>query len=231
MRIRSIVAAAALAASGLGTLPAAQAAGGVIQPGDYIEMGGSACTLNFIYDGTGSKAGKTYGGTAAHCVGGMPIGQDIRNNSGVVFGDLAAVGNEDNTADDWALIEIRAGITVSAAVKGNTAYPKGVVTPGETSIGDLVQISGYGLGFSTTTTTQERRVAVLNSQGSSIHKITGPLIFGDSGGPLVHVETGKALGIVSRLCIDVCEETGPTVAYLMSRAAAQGFTVSLKTVP
>ena len=62
------------------------------------------------------------------------------------------------------------------------------------------------------------------------HEVIAPLIFGDSGGPLVHVASGKAYGIVSRLCIGVCEEEGPTVEGLLAKAAARGFTVTLRTV-
>ena len=231
MKIRSLVAAAALAASGLATTPSAQAAGGFIQPGDYITMGGLACTLNFIFDGTGTKAGKTYAGTASHCVDGMPIGQDIRNSAGTVFGDLVARGNSASTTDDWAIIEVRTGIPVKAAVKGNTSYPTGVTTAPETTIGDQIQISGYGMGFDTTNVTQERRIGILTQDSASLHQFIGPVIFGDSGGPLVHIRTGKAWGIVSRLCVgSPCWEMGPTVEYMISRAAAQGFTMTIRTV-
>ena len=36
--------------------------------------------------------------------------------------------------------------------------------------------------------------------------------------------------IFARLCIGLCEEEGPTVEGLLAKAAARGFTVSLRTV-
>lgn len=60
--------------------------------------------------------------------------------------------------------------------------------------------------------------------------MVGRLIVGDSGGPLVHIPPGKAYGIVSRLCVGICEEEGPTVEGLLAKAAARRFTVTLRTV-
>ena len=68
------------------------------------------------------------------------------------------------------------------------------------------------------------------STTTELYDVTGPIHWGDSGGPLVHVRTGKALGIVSRLCAGACSEEGPTVQGILAKAAAAGFPVSLKTV-
>ena len=46
----------------------------------------------------------------------------------------------------------------------------------------------------------------------------------------MHVGTGKALGIVSRLCVGVCSEEGPTVQGILAKAASRGFSVTLRTV-
>ena len=46
----------------------------------------------------------------------------------------------------------------------------------------------------------------------------------------MHVKTGKALGIVSRLCAGACSEEGPTVQGILAKAAARGFPVTLRTV-
>lgn len=218
-----------LAAALLPSSPAT-AANGFLQPGDYMVAGNSACTTNFVYDGTGSLAGKVYIGTAAHCV--TSVGQDVSDINGTTWGDVAIIGDANATAPDYAFIEVRATQVsrVRAWVKGYPAYPKGVTTPTETILGDLVQISGYGLGFDLVAATQEKRQAVFMGDDSGVHEVAGPIDFGDSGGPLVHVKTGKALGIVSRLCVGACTETGPTVQGILALAAARGFTVTLRTV-
>jgi hypothetical protein len=46
----------------------------------------------------------------------------------------------------------------------------------------------------------------------------------------VHIGTGKALGIVSRLCAGACSEEGPTVQGILAKAASRGFSVTLRTV-
>jgi hypothetical protein len=227
--VLAAVVAAALFAVG-GVAEPAGAAGEPIQPGVEISTDVGGCTLNFIYDGTGAQAGKVFGGTAAHCV--SAVGQEVRLGTGEVFGHVALIGDEDSTVDDYAFIEILSSVLsrVNPAMKGNPSYPTGVATASETAIGDLVQLSGYGLGFGLTGPTQERRVGAITYDDAQEHEVIAPLIFGDSGGPLVHIASGKAYGIVSRLCIGLCEEEGPTVEGLLAKAAARGFTVSLRTV-
>ena len=229
LALAAIVAATLFAVGGSSGTPAG-AANEPIQPGVEISTSVGGCTLNFIYDGTGSQAGKVFGGTAAHCV--SSIGQDVSLGTGEVFGHVALIGNADSLVDDYAFIEILPSVLgrVSPAMKGNPSYPTGVATASETSVGDLVQLSGYGVGFSLTGPTQERRVAAITYDDAEEHDVLAPLIFGDSGGPLVHIASGKAYGIVSRLCVGTCEETGPTVEGLLAKAAARGFTVSLRTV-
>jgi hypothetical protein len=203
-----------------------------IQPGDYMESGGSACTLNFAYDGAGTQAGNVYMGTAAHCVD--KVGDDVALEDGTVFGDVALIGDPNAAAPDYAFIQVRPAFVsrVSAALKGHPTLPRGGYTrSAETRTGDLIQQSGYGIGANFTAPTRERRQSVLTYDDASIHKIVGFSIFGDSGGPYVHVPTGKAFGIVSRACIDVCQEVGPTVEGLLAKAAARGFTVNVRTLP
>ena len=225
MRITRAIA-AAIATLAVAAAPAA-AQSTAIQPGAYHETDVGACTLNFVYDG----GGVTYMGTAAHCVNG--VGEDVRLESGEVFGDVAMIGNEDSTATDWALIQVRPEFLgrVTPAMKGNTSYPRGgYTTAAETALGDTVQLSGYGIGFNLTGPTRERRIGVITSDDARVHRVLATLIFGDSGGPLVHVPTGKAYGIVSRLCIGLCEEEGPTVQGIIDQAAARGLALRVRTV-
>lgn len=227
--MKRLLLALGLAAAALPVAPAS-AVNGVLQPGDYMVAGSAACTNNFVYDGTGSLAGNVYIGTAAHCV--ETVGQDVSDINGHVWGDVAIIGDANSTAPDYAFIQVRAADVprVRAAVKGYPAYPTGVATSADTNVGDLVQISGYGLGFDFSNVTEEQRRAVLTFHDGGEADVLGPIDFGDSGGPLVHVTTGKALGIVSRLCTGLCEETGPTVEGILAQAAARGFTVTLRTV-
>ena len=204
-------------------LPSA-ASGSHIQPGAYHETDVGGCTLNFVYDG----AGGPYMGTAAHCAD--RVGDDVRDINGAVFGDIAAIGDADETAADWALIRVRPEFVahVNPRVKGHPQYPTGVTSAAETAVGDQVQLSGYGVGFDATQPTREQRRGTLTFDDAETHQVAATLIFGDSGGPLVHIPTGKALGIVSRLCIGLCEEEGPTVEGILAKAAAAGFPVSVR---
>jgi len=218
---------ASLAAMALAiALPGAAQAAVTLQPGAYHETDAGSCTLNFAYSG----AGKTYLGTAAHCV--ASIGQPVRDIDGTTFGKVAFIGDQNVTQWDFAFIEVDPEDLgrVSAAVKGHPAYPKGSTVPADTLAGDPIQLSGYGLGYGTTTTTQEKRQAVMGFDDSELYDVSGPIHWGDSGGPLVHVATGKALGIVSRLCVGVCTEEGPTVQGILAKAASRGFPVTLLTV-
>ncbi len=204
-----------------------QAALNWIQPGDAHD---GSCTLSFVYDGVGSKNGKVYIGTAAHCV--SRVGQEVSTSGFNRFGRVAYIGDDDQTAWDFALIEVKAAYQpyVNPAVKGHPHLPVGYTVPSDTIIGDSIQISGFGMGYGSTTYTQENRVATFQSDNNERYAVSGPIHWGDSGGPLVHLYSGKALGIVSRLCIGACTEQGPTVEGILNKAAASGFPLELRTV-
>jgi Trypsin-like peptidase domain len=206
--------------------PASAGAAVTLQPGAYHETDAGSCTLNFAYTG---PAGQTLLGTAAHCV--ERVGQPVYDIEGVHFGNVAWIGNADTTAEDFAFIEVLPAhvARVSPAVKGYPQYPKGSTVPADTTTGDTIQLSGYGLGYDTTPFTQEKRQALFQWDDTEIYGVAGPIHWGDSGGPLVHVKTGKALGIVSRLCVGNCTEEGPTVQGILNGAAAAGFPVTLRT--
>ena len=207
-------------------LPGAAQAAVTLQPGAYHETDAGSCTLNFAYSG----GGKTYLGTAAHCV--ASIGQTVRDLDGTTFGKVAFIGDADVTEWDFAFIEVDAEDLgrVSPAVKGYPAYPTGSTVPADTLTGDSIQLSGYGLGYGTTPATQEGRQAIMGFDNTELYDVAGPIHWGDSGGPLVHRASGKALGIVSRLCAGACSEEGPTVQGILAKAAASGFPVTLRTV-
>ena len=225
MRPRSLLL-PALVAFVLALAAASAQAAATLQPGAYHETPKGACTLNFVYtDGT-----STYLGTAAHCANG--VGDRAEDIEGVEFGTVSWIGDEDETAWDFAFIKVDPEdvARVSPAVKGWPAYPKGSTVPSDTATGDSIQLSGYGLGYGTTKPTQEQRTALHAFDDTEMYAVNGPIHWGDSGGPLVHKRTGKALGIVSRLCIGTCTEEGPTVQGILAKAAASGFPVTLRTV-
>ena len=226
MTIRRSILLPALVALSLAAAPAAAQAAVTLQPGAYHETDAGSCTLNFAYD----RAGTTVLGTAAHCV--TKVGERVRDSEGVEFGTVDFVGDQDVSEWDFAFIEVDPEdlARVSPAVKGYPQYPKGSTVASETAAGDLIQVSGYGMGFDVSTPTQEQRKAVLSGDDAELHTLAGPVIFGDSGGPFIHIKTGKALGIVSRLCVGLCTEEGPTVQGILAKAASRGFAVSLRTV-
>jgi Trypsin-like peptidase domain len=197
-----------------------------LQPGAYHETDAGSCTLNFVYTGGGT----TYLGTAAHCV--ASVGQRVRDIDGIEFGSVAMIGDANSTAWDFAFIRVDPEDVgrVSPAVKGHPSFPRGATTAAETLTGDSIQLSGYGLGYGTTQPTQEQRKAVMGFDDAETYDVSGPIHWGDSGGPLVHIASGKALGIVSRLCAGACSEEGPTVQGILAKAAAAGFRVTLRTV-
>jgi len=226
MSLRRTLLSAAATLAVAAALPSQASAAVTLQPGAYHETDAGSCTLNFAYAGSG----KTYLGTAAHCV--ASIGQQVRDIDGTVFGKVAFIGDQNSTAWDFAFIEVDPEDVgrVSPAVKGHPAFPKGATTAADTLLGDSIQLSGYGLGYDTTPATQEQRKAVMGTDDASIYTVSGPIHWGDSGGPLVHIGTGKALGIVSRLCAGACSEEGPTVQGILAKAASRGFAVTLRTV-
>jgi len=226
MHLRRTLIGAVVAIAVAAALPTSASAAVTLQPGAYHETDAGSCTLNFAYTGSG----KTYLGTAAHCV--SSIGQRVRDIEGTDFGSVAFIGDEDTTEWDFAFIEVDAEDLgrVSPAVKGHPAFPTGSTTAAETLTGDSIQLSGYGLGYDTTPATQEQRKAIMGYDDAELYTVTGPIHWGDSGGPLVHIATGKALGIVSRLCAGTCSEEGPTVQGILAKAASRGFPVTLRTV-
>jgi len=210
-----------------------------LQPG-ALHDGFATCTLNFVYDGLGGNLGKVYLGTAAHCV--EKVGGVVVDAEGEPFGTVAILGDPEVEEDDYAFIEIDPGHVsrVDPSVKGHPGIPTGVTTPDETSAGDVIQMSGYGMGFGASQTSQERRQGVLMSDTPERYDVYGPNSFGDSGGPFVHVETGHALGFFTRFGFGTIhtgnpgdslrDSVGPTIQGTLARAAQKGFLVQLRPV-
>lgn len=235
MRLTRLAKPALLTASLLALLwgPSAHAALPV-QPGIQIESGGSGCTASFVYDGAGQgNSGKVFIGTAGHCV--AKIGDAVRNEEGETFASVAFIGNAEDLRTDYAFLEVLPAFAdrVSPAVKGHPNIPAvGVATPADTRPGDAIQISGYGTAFELLPATRERRTAQLTGHSDRYYEIFGPITQGDSGGPLVHLASGRALGVISRLCfgLSCLGVHGPSVQGIIAHATAGGFPVRLRTV-
>ena len=217
-----------------------------VQPGERVTSPSGQCTLNFVFDGVGDDAGNVYVGTAAHCVGGVGEAMSILGASG--FGTVVYAGDPDwdvtagaDVPTDFALILVAPAhhAIVRADVKGIAGAPSGHTTAQETSTGDALQVSGYGLGFSAVGPTRERRAGLLLEDHARGYQAYLPTIFGDSGGPVVDLKTGKALGTISGIQAACCwfpevtyngaYDYGPTVEGILGDLAAAGFDVALRT--
>lgn len=219
-----------------------------IQPGSrmsIVDLDGErraigSCSLGYVFDGRGDLAGKVYISTAAHCA--TDVGDDVMLlETGEVFGDYAAIGDlrtspclDDASLacpDDWALIEVRPEYRdrVSAAFKGYPQYPTGYTNPGQTKEDDPIRQTDWPYGG-------VPRQATMVNDTDAAYVISGPVIPFDSGGPLAHIDSGEALGLVSRghncqLPSLSCQTySGPTVQGILARAADAGFAVKLRTV-
>ncbi len=225
MKTRALAAVALLFLASPALLPAD--ATNPIQPGDQIN---GVCTLAFIFDGVGPRAGKVYGLTAAHCVN--RVGQSVSTAGHANFGTVAYHGNPNSNPWDFALIEIKSAhhSNVVASMRGHPEYPTGYTTWTETAVGDPLQFSGFGFAFSFTGPTREQRVGVLTRDNANTFHLAGPMDFGDSGGPIAHMPTGKALGIESRVGAPWGTDTGPTIEGILAKADSVGFPIQLRTV-
>ena len=207
-------------------LPLRPASAASIQPGDFMRQGDKGCTLGFVV----TSGADTYFLTAAHCV---DVPSEVSLVDGTVLGDAVVEGSPiadpPRPEDDWALIRVRPHLvsSVVSTVRGGSA-PSGVATESETRQGDLLKHSGYGIPWEITNLTREQRFGVLMFQDAATWASIGPDTFGDSGGPVVHVGTGKALGLVSRLCLGTCTSIGPSIEGIFARAAAAGYPLQLR---
>jgi hypothetical protein len=219
----------AISALGLMTplnAPAAPRASAV-QPGAQIRTPVGTCTLNFVFQ---EASGTKYIGTAGHCGG---VGKVARTPSpDRELGTIVFSENKAAPGIDFALIRIDPArySEVQPAVR-MFGGPTGTIDPKNANPGDLVYITGYGLGFGQTEATRHRAGFLVRS---SEHEYVANMVavMGDSGGPVLHGRTGQALGVVSRFNVPASTDIGPSMARILERLQESGYpSIQLVTAP
>lgn len=185
-----------------------------IQPGAQVRTPAGNCTLNFVFQ---ESDGTKYVGTAGHCGSEGQVARSASPNREI--GPIVWSENRDAPGVDFALIKIdpsRYG-EVEPAVR-MFGGPTGVTAPADTGNGDLLAITGYGVGVGMSEATRHR-AGVLMTDSRDEYVANMPALPGDSGGPVLHLETGKALGVVSRFNTNLPPSTdiGPTVQRILER--------------
>jgi hypothetical protein len=215
---RSALALSVALLAALAPLRAGAAADLPIQPGAEVSSAAGFCTLNFVFAGA---HGRRYIGTAGHCVDG--VGDRVSTADTGEFGTVVYRILDDD--DDFSLIRIDANKRgkVNPEVRA-FGLPVGYARASEAQAGDLLQLTGYGLGFSINAATRTRP-GILMSQDSHQYFAELPAIFGDSGGPVVNVSTGQALGVVSGIAPTIPPSTlyGSTVERVLKLLHSSGF--------
>lgn len=225
------------------------AEGDVIKPGALIQVGGSFCTLNWIYDEvlTSEEAAerepRVLAGTAAHCVDHVGQKGSLARSStihdpGVQFGEVVYID-----ADlDYAFIEVHPDHhdLVDPSMAGHPSIPTGVSTTETAAFGDLMQFSGHGGGYHLTAPTRERRVGVLSANNGRWHWVVASATRGDSGGPVANLtDGGKAFGHATALAVGHADgsttgfqagTSGVSLEGMLADAAAAGWNVRLRIV-
>ena len=199
----------------------------LIQPGAELWGRHSAlgqfgpCTLNFVFH----DAKHTYIGASARCVHQVGERAVMANRE---FGTVVYyVGEGQTQGDEFSLIRVDESELhrVSPVVLGINFSPTGVKTSGETAAGDLLYMTGQGVGFRQSQT--QHRAGVLHYDDERKFDAAIPASLGDGGAPVLD-DAYNAYGIMS-------SSAGPNgpygitverVLHLLDRA---GFDVELVT--
>lgn len=214
----------AVMVGGLSLAPAARGAE-PIQPGANI----GGCTLAFIFDGLGPQVGKVYATSAAHCFDG--VDDKVVDAERKPIGRVVYYGDLFDRATDFVLVEILEEHEgrVDPAMRGHPDLPKGIATPSDLAVGDWLQMSGWGGLTSFNEDLREDRQALLTEFDDEVFNSLAPVSGGDSGGPIAHVDSGKALGIVSGWTFHRPGNLiGPTVSGVQAKLEAAGFALRMR---
>ena len=198
-----------------------------IQPGAQVTTPAGSCTLNFVFQ---ESSGTKYIGTAGHC---GTVGQVARTPSPRRdIGPIVWSQNQAAPGIDFALIRIDPAryseVEPSVRMYGG---PTGSTDEADTNTGDMLYVTGYGIGFGSTEVTRHR-FGVLVRDDDNEYVADMVAVQGDSGGPVLHGRTGAALGTISRFNLPSSTDIGPTVSRILERLRANGYpTLFLVTAP
>jgi hypothetical protein len=189
-----------------------------IQPGAQVSTPVGNCTLNYVFQ---EADGTKYIGTAGHCAHTGQVARTLSPNREI--GPVVWRENSAAPGIDFALIRIDPAryAEVEPAVR-MYGGPTGVTSASETQIGDLLEVTGYGIVFGAAETTRHR-VGILLSDSDHEYVADMIAVNGDSGGPVLHSRTGKALGVVSRYNLPSSTDIGPTVGRILQKLRAAGY--------
>jgi hypothetical protein len=198
-----------------------------IRPGASL---GGYCTYNWVFHDEPDpltepdRTQAVYIGTAGHCTD--EVGERV-TLPGV--GQIGSVVYDSDLVDsdvDFSLVRIDdelIGRTNPTMIEWGG--PTGSVTTAELSVGDRVDIHGYGIVLGQNDVTRSR-FGVLMSWNDDEYIANMPAVFGDSGSPLLHHDTGKALGIISRFAFTETPpstDVGPLMSWIFDELADAGF--------
>lgn len=197
------------------------------------------CSWNWIFHDVVERDPETgryptpdaYIGTAAHCTD--EVGQRVAALDIDEFGTVVYDSDDIESPVDFSLARIDADKVslVHPQMFGFDA-PTGFVTSDELAIGDVLTHHGYGLVLGQNDLTRDRYGLVV---GKSEHEYVAETLaqFGDSGSPFALLETGQAVGIVSRYGfteVPPATDVGPLLPWILEHLSDAGFRVELATI-
>jgi len=229
-----------------------------VAPGDMIVIDNSTvCTINFVFDGTGSLAGKVYVGTAAHCLegkhsaridhyGGHVLGTQnggylLGTNDGPDFATVAYIGDYPSSANGGTAVENGiAGTQLDfALLQVRSAYTS-VVSPAvrghtgmPTAVAGTPDMTPGSLILHSGHGTAYSDVQLLRENHVGVLGLTNALAYQEVGTTMPGDSGGPVL-LSSGKALGVVSsmgatgDVGPRMDAILSEIAGLGYTVTLR---
>lgn len=166
-----------------------------VRPGAIVDSDVGQCTFNFVFNGSD---GRTYIGTAGHCINGdgqerswaPGTGPEARDSTGARIGEFAYAILSD--PKDFALIRVDAGVPVNPQMC-HFGGPTGINSdrPG---LG-LVMLQHYGNGVGIGAVLPARSAIALGMPDPDHVFAEGLVVPGDSGSG-IETADGRAVGVI-----------------------------------